>query len=234
MARVKTIVDAALANAKVVGDQPVGTTTADISRAYDGVDSTGQGAGSSDVRGDESALGDLVANALRDGIPAYMASRLRHRQPGWPSRRPHLLGATTATNPANTDGVITYAEANNVLPFVNNTLGGGVDGCPDQGDARAAVAADGFAAPVPVLGLSDNVQGHPRHRRKPVGERVTSVKINGAPIDLAKTYSVSTFSFLAAGGDNFTAFTDGKTEDTGLVDRDLWIKLPHRPQAGRA
>ena len=55
-------------------------------------------------------------------------------------------------------------------------------------------------------------------------QRVTSVRVNGAPLDLAKTYSVSTFSFLATGGDNFTAFTEGKTKDTGLVDRDLWIK----------
>ena len=59
---------------------------------------------------------------------------------------------------------------------------------------------------------------------KPVGERVTSILVNGAPIDLAKTYSVSTFSFLAAGGDNFTAFKDGTAKDTGLIDRDLWIK----------
>ena len=48
--------------------------------------------------------------------------------------------------------------------------------------------------------------------------------IDGAPLDLAKTYTVSTFSFLAAGGDNFTAFKEGKAKDTGLVDRDLWIK----------
>ena len=31
-----------------------------------------------------------------------------------------LYAGSTATNPANTDGVVTYAEANAVLPFVNN------------------------------------------------------------------------------------------------------------------
>ena len=72
VAQVKTIVDAALAQAKVVGDRPVGAVTADISRAYDGVDSTGKPV---EDRGSESPLGDLVANALRDGIPADIAKR---------------------------------------------------------------------------------------------------------------------------------------------------------------
>ena len=62
-------------------------------------------------------------------------------------------------------------------------------------------------APVPASGT-----GRPRSpttRSKPVGDRITSIQVNGDPIDLAKTYSVSTFSFLASGGDNFTAFKDG-------------------------
>ena len=38
-----------------------------------------------------------------------------------------------------------------------------------------------------------------------------------------ETYTVSTFSFLAGGGDSFTAFKEGTTRDTGLVDRELWF-----------
>ena len=34
---------------------------------------------------------------------------------------------------------------------------------------------------------------------------------------------MSTPSFLAAGGDQFTAFNEGTNKDTGLLDRDLWI-----------
>ena len=49
--------------------------------------------------------------------------------------------ASTAANPANTDGVVTYAEANNVLPFVNNIWLVQLTGSPAQGRARAAVAA---------------------------------------------------------------------------------------------
>ena len=56
-----------------------------------------------------------------------------------------------------------------------------------------------------------------------VGSRITSVLIDGVPLDNTKTYTVSTFSFLGTGGDNFTAFKDGKAKDTGLVDRDVWV-----------
>ena len=61
VAQVKTIVDAALAHAAEVGNQPVGSITADITRAFNGA---------TEDRGSESTLGDLVANALRDGLPS--------------------------------------------------------------------------------------------------------------------------------------------------------------------
>ena len=69
---VKTTVDASLANAKVVGDQPVGKISADVTTAYQGGAYTAgkYTGGERDERGKESTLGDLVADALRDGIPA--------------------------------------------------------------------------------------------------------------------------------------------------------------------
>ena len=46
---------------------------------------------------------------------------------------------------------------------------------------------------------------------QPQGSRVVpgSMMLNGTPIDLAETYRVGTLSFLAQGGDSFTAFTQG-------------------------
>jgi 5'-nucleotidase len=229
VAQVKAIVDAALAKAKVVGDQPVGATTADISRAYDGVDASGKPV---EDRASESPLGDLVANALRDGVPADIAKPdLGIVNPGG-LRADLAFKGDAAANPANTDGVITYAEANNVLPFVNNISPVALTGAQIKKILEQQWQPTGSQRPFLHLGLSDNVQTT-LDPSKPVGERVTTVTINGAPLDLAKTYSVSTFSFLAAGGDNFTGFTAGKTKDTGLVDRDLWIKYltDHKPVA---
>ncbi|WP_162260825.1 bifunctional metallophosphatase/5'-nucleotidase [Nocardioides sp. Soil805] len=220
VADVKQIVDAALANAKVVGDRPVGAVTADISRAYDGVDASGKPV---EDRGSESPLGDLVANALRDGVAADIAKPdLGIVNPGG-LRADLVFKGDTATNPANTDGVITFAEANNVLPFVNNISTVALTGAQVKKILEQQWQPVGSQRPFLHLGLSDNVQTT-LDPAQPVGQRVTSVRINGAPLDLAKTYSVSTFSFLAQGGDNFTAFTEGKAKDTGLIDRDLWVK----------
>ena len=58
----------------------------------------------------------------------------------------------------------------------------------------------------------------------PAGSRITSVTVDGAPIDPAASYRIGTFSFLLTGGDNFRVFTEGTNpRDSGLVDRDGWI-----------
>jgi 2',3'-cyclic-nucleotide 2'-phosphodiesterase (5'-nucleotidase family) len=56
------------------------------------------------------------------------------------------------------------------------------------------------------------------------GARITSVTVDGEPLDAARGYRIGTFSFLAQGGDNFAAFKEGTdVRDSGLVDRDAWI-----------
>jgi 5'-nucleotidase len=224
LAQVKATVDAALANAKVVGDQPVGKISADITTAYQGgsyVDGRYAG-GERDDRGQESTLGELVANALRDGIPAAQGKPdLGVVNPG--GLRDELLYAgNPAGGPANTDGVVTYAEANNVLPFVNNVWLVQLTGAQLKRVLEQQWQPAGADRPYLHLGLSDNV----RVTQKPgnvAGKRITSVLLNGVPMKRTKTYTVSTFGFLGEGGDNFTAFTAGKPKDTGLVDRDVWI-----------
>ena len=222
--QVKNTVDAALANAKVQGDVPVGKIAGDITTAFTGgtyVNDKYTG-GTRDDRGSESALGDLVADALRDGIPAAQGKAdLGIVNPG--GLRDELLYAgSTATNPANTDGTVTYAEANAVLPFVNNIWLVQLTGKQLKSVLEQQWQPAGAQRPYLALGLSDNVRVT-QDASKPVGSRITDVLVNGVPLDNAKTYTVSTFSFLGTGGDNFTAFRDGKAKDTGLVDRDLWI-----------
>ncbi len=221
---VKNTVDAAIAAAKVVGDQPVGKISGDITTAYSGGAYTNgkYTGGARDTRELESTLGDLVANALRDGIPADQGKAdLGIVNPG--GLRDELVYAgNPAANPANTDGVVTYAEANGVLPFVNNIWlvqmsGGAIRHVLEQqwqpaGSQRAFLA----------LGLSDNLRVI-QDPSRPVGKRIKTVLLNGEPLKWKQTYTVSTFSFLGTGGDNFTSFKEGTAKDTGLVDRDLWI-----------
>ena len=221
---VKTTVDAALAAAKVVGDQPVGKISADITTAFKGgtyAAGTYSG-GERDVREQESTLGDLVANALRDGIPADQGKAdLGIVNPGGLRDELYYKG-DPAANPANTDGVVTYAEANGVLPFVNNIwliqlTGRELRQVLEQQWQPAGAERDFLA-----LGLSDNVRVV-QDPSRPKGRHIKQVLINGDLLKGKQTYTISTFSFLGTGGDNFTAFTAGTAKDTGLVDRDLWI-----------
>ncbi|WP_162799308.1 5'-nucleotidase C-terminal domain-containing protein [Nocardioides sp. 616] len=224
---VDDIVKAALAKAAEIGNQPVGRQSADITRAYKGVDESGKPA---EDRGAESALGDLVANALRDGVPAEVAAPdLGIVNPG--GLRADLLHAgSPATNPANTDGVITYAEANNVLPFVNNVWTVDLTGAQLKKVLEQQWQPAGSQRPYLHLGLSDNVEVT-QDLSRPVGSRITSIRIDDKWVKDSKVYKVSTFSFLATGGDNFTGFKDGAAKDTGLVDRDVWLKYLQQTQA---
>ena len=73
------------------------------------------------------------------------------------------------------------------------------------------------------LGLSHNVS-YTYDPNAAQGNHITSVTVNGKPLDLKREYRIGSFSFLLQGGDNFRAFAAGKdTKDTGLVDRDAWI-----------
>jgi len=217
-------VNAAKAAGDAVGNQPVGSITSDITTAYTGGSYVGGAytGGTRDDRASESTMGDLVANALRDGLPADMGhADLGLTNPGG-LRNEFLFAGDTSGNPANTDGVVTFAEANNVLPFVNNVWTVDLLGSDLKRVLEQQWQPAGAQRPFLNLGLSDNVQVTLDPSR-PEGQRVTSVRIDGQPLDPAHTYTVCTFSFLGTGGDNFTAFTSGTPHDTGLVDRDLWI-----------
>jgi 5'-nucleotidase len=210
--KVKDIVDAALANARVIGNVKVGNISADISRAYDGT---------SEDRASESPLGDLVANALRDKLPTKFGKPdIGVTNPGG-LRTDLLFKGNTADNPGNTDGVVTYAEVASVLPFSNDTSIVSLTGAQFKEILEQQWQPAGASRPFLALGLSDNVQTI-LDPTQPVGSRVTSVFVNGKLLDPAATYKISTFTFLAAGGDNFTSFRKGTSAVTGLLDRDLF------------
>lgn len=244
VAKVKTIVDAAKAQADIVGLQPVGTQTASITTAYTGGTYTGPGntyvipGGPNskvgrDDRAKESTIGDLVANMLRDTLtPENVGgAEIGVANPG--GLRDELFFTQTGTEG---DGVITFAEANNVLPFVNNLWTTTLTGAQFktlleqqwQRDANGNVPTRAYLQ----LGLSDNVT-YTYDDGLPEGSRITSITINGQPYDPAGHYRIGTFSFLATGGDNFRIFTAGTdTKDSGLVDRDGWVAYlgAHKPE----
>jgi 5'-nucleotidase len=230
VAEVKTIVDAALAAADEVGKQPVGEVTEDITTAYaTGHFASGKwvgpGPGPADGRDDrqsESTLGNLVADALRDTLASgdRGGAQIGVVNPG--GLRNELFHAGTPDPDTNADGVITFAEANAVLPFVNNLWTVTLTGAQFKQVLEEQWQPDGSSRPFLHLGLSDNVSTV-LDGSKPRGERVVSVMVDGQPLEMDKQYVIATFSFLAQGGDNFSTFATAPFKDSGLVDRDAWI-----------
>lgn len=218
LAKVQEIRDDAVAYAASVGNVKKGEITADITRAFVN--------GTTEDRASESTAGGLVADALLETVAAEPAGAdLGIVNPGG-LRPPDLTFEGVDGDSVNTDGVVTFAELNSVLPFANNLVSVELTGASLkktfeqqwQRDASGAVPT----RPYLQLGVSKNV-AYTFDNTLPEGSKITSVLIDGEPIDLAKKYKVATFSFLAAGGDNFRAFKEGATTDTGLVDRDGWV-----------
>lgn len=232
VAEVSGIVQEALANAAEVGNTSVAEVSDDITTAFAGgsfVDGVWTG-GSRDDRASESALGNLVAESIRSSLSALPdGAQIGVTNPGglrselWDTQAE--FGATAI--PGLADGEISFSQANAVLPFNNTmaliTLTGAQ--FTDLLEQQWQRAADGTVPSRPYLqlGLSENVT-YTFDAERAEGDRITSVTIDGAPLDPDAEYRIGTLSFLAAGGDNFHAFTEGSGYvDTGLLDYEAWI-----------
>ncbi|MCW2840856.1 MAG: hypothetical protein JWR55_2339 [Aeromicrobium sp.] len=209
VAAVKTDTDEALAYAATVGNQPVGSQTADLTRAYK--------AGIED-RGAESNLSNLIAEAMRASVsqtPAGADIGLNNAG----GVRADLLYAPGAS--PDTAGTILFSEALSVLTFANQlstvTLSG--ESLKKVLEQQWQRNADGT---VPTraylqLGLSKNMS-YTFDSTRPEGDRITSITINNKVVVPSDSIKVAVPSFLTSGGDNFRAFTEGTAVDSGLVD----------------
>lgn len=207
VAEVKQIVDSTLADAEIVGSQSVGTVTGDITTAYRN--------GSRDDRLSESTLGNLVGQFVKDAVADRGGADIGFVNSGG-------LRAELFNDPADQDGNITLAEANEVLPFANTLVTLSLTGEQVKNVLEQQWQPAGSSRPFLALGTSDNLTWT-FDPTGPAGDRITSVTIDGAPVDPAASYRVAAASFLAAGGDNFTEFAEGSdVRDTGLVDSEAW------------
>ncbi|HEX9229513.1 MAG TPA: ExeM/NucH family extracellular endonuclease, partial [Arthrobacter sp.] len=185
VAAVKTIVDKALADAAVVGNQPVGKVTADITTAF--TPATDTTPASRDDRSSESTLGNLVADSLVDSLkaPELGGAEIGVVNPG--GLRNELYYAP--------DGTVTYAEANAVLPFVNNLWTTSLTGEQFKTllEQQWQTNPDGTvpSRAYQQLGLSKNVN-YTYDATRAAGDRITSIRVNGALIDPAKSYRIGT------------------------------------------
>ncbi|MBG6084485.1 5'-nucleotidase C-terminal domain-containing protein [Zhihengliuella flava] len=212
---VQNIVDAAVAEADVVGSEPLGTITDDILRG---------GAEPGSDRGVESTLGNLVAdiqlwatsNDSYAGVPAEIA----FMNPG--GLRADL---TYADSDGEGDGVVTFKEAADVQPFANTLVTMDLTGADLKNLLEKQWQPEGSSRAKLHLGISEGFS-YEYDPEAATGEHITYLEFNGEEVDPAATYRVVTNSFLAAGGDNFATFLEGTdVADSGQVDIDATVNF---------
>ena len=208
---VTAIVDAAVAQAEVLGAVPLGHLAGEFRRAK-------LANGTTENRGGESTLGNLVAEVQRWATrnPESGAAQIAFMNPG--GLREDMVGNSAAGFPA----VLTYKQAAVVQPFANTLVNMQLTGAQIkkvleqqwQRDAAGAVPTRPFLR----LGTSKGFK-YTYDPTRPEGDRVTMMWLNDVPLVSTATYSVTVNSFLAAGGDNFHEFANGtQRRDTGKVD----------------
>jgi 5'-nucleotidase len=208
---VAKIVDDADEAAKIPGSVVHGTITEDITRAFNGDD---------EDRGAESTLGNLVADALKDGVKDSQLEEADFGVTNPGGLRTDLLCDHIYNKEDKCE--VTAAELNEVLPFANDHGVVTMKGADVIGLFEEQWQPDGAGRAFLHLGISDELDVV-YDTKADKGKHVKSVKVNGEDIDPDKDYRVATLSFLAAGGDNFSSFAKGTFEQSGLTDFDTWV-----------
>lgn len=208
-----SIVDAAVADAEVIGREVIGTVSDDITTAVPVDDDR-------DDRMRESTLGNLTADIWLDAMnqEGRPGADIGIMNPG--GLRDELYYAPTREE---APGEVTFAEAAAINPFANTLMTVDLTGEQFIRVLEQQWQPADASRPFLKLGVSENVS-YTWDPDAAEGERITSVTVDGAPIDPAGTYTVTSGSFLLSGGDNFTVLAEGSNlTDSGLIDTDAFV-----------
>ncbi len=170
-----------------ITEEEVTTTTAALTRSY----------------GEESLLGNMVADAMLNAHPSYDF-------------------AVTNSGGLRQDidaGRVTVGELISAFPFPNTIVQLEMKGS----DVRE-MFEHGAGLTNGILQASKGVE-MAYDESKPIGKRLIKCNINGVPLDDAKTYKMLTSNFLADGGDGFLMFKRATSyKNTGVEMLQAMIK----------
>jgi 5'-nucleotidase len=149
----------------------------------------------------ESALGNLIADAQR----AAMGTDFAFMNPG--GIRADISG-----------GDVTWGDLFTVQPFGNSLVKVELTGQQIYNLLNQQWAGQPFPRILQVSGLT-----YTWDNNLPAASRIVEIRKDGALIALDAIYTVTANSFIAAGGDNFTVFTQGANPVGGPIDLDALI-----------
>lgn len=203
---IQSIITAALAESAVEGEEVIGELNQGLYRGAN----KGEGSGSN--RGVESQLNNLLANVAKWGVSknSNVTADIGVMNAG--GVRADLLA-----------GEVTYAEAFSVQPFGNELTYTTLTGAHFKAALEQQWKETGDR-PVLNLGLSNNV-AYTYDETRPAGQRITSITVDGKPIDPNGSYVVAGSTFLLNGGDGFTALAEGTPlANLGYTDIQGWTE----------
>jgi 5'-nucleotidase len=171
----------------------------------------------------ESALGGLVADAVAE------ATRAQGVQVGFMN-----MGGLRSDFDVADNLTATFGQAQAVLPFSNTLVVMDMTGAQLRAllENQWMRAAGGRS----MLQVSRSFY-YKWDNAKPDGQRVVpgSMRIDGVPVDEAKTYRIVANNFLAEGGDGYPVFKQGANKiDTQIVDLDAFVGYLSSNQPGSA
>jgi 2',3'-cyclic-nucleotide 2'-phosphodiesterase (5'-nucleotidase family) len=145
------------------------------------------------VRTQEAAMGNLIADAMRDAVGADIAIT---NGGGIRADKEYAAGSD-----------ITRKDILSELPFGNVTVMTEVPGQQiwDALENGLSKIEDGAGRFPQVSNLKLQAD-----KTRPAGSRVIAVEIGGKPLDPKASYKLATNDFMLGGGDGFTALTGGK------------------------
>lgn len=134
-------------------------------------------------------------------------------------------------------GRVTYAQLFALQPFGNGLVVQTLTGAQIKRLLEQQFASGTNSAARPNMLLSSEGFAFRFDLTRPAGERIVAMTLRGKPIDSARRYRVTTNSFLASGGDNFTVLKEGGERVDAGVDLDAlesWLKrAPAVPTGNR-
>lgn len=180
-ATVTALVDRYVAAAKPIADRVAGKLAAPLLRARN-------------VSG-ESQLGSLVADSQAAATAAEIAFM-------------NAYGLRADLVP-RTDGTVTFGQLYSVQPFGNVLQVKGMTGAQLRGLLEQQFQSGSNTIDRPNMLHASRRFVYTYDLRRPFGQRIVSMTLDGRPIEDARVYRVGISNFLATGGDNFFAFKDG-------------------------
>jgi 2',3'-cyclic-nucleotide 2'-phosphodiesterase (5'-nucleotidase family) len=201
----QAIVTTAINKSNVLGDKPLGTISGTLTRAK-------LANGTTENRGGESTLGNLVAEAQRWATtdPAFGAAQIAFASPG--DLRSDIVGTGDAPL------TVTYKQVANAQPFAYALVNESLTGAQIKAALEQQWQPSGTSRPFLKLGISKGFT-YTYTPDAAQGSRVQAMYLDGTAIDLGTTYSVTVSSRLSTGMDNFSALAGtARKQDTGRTD----------------